>query len=169
MPCLIHASAAMLNNVPDAINRIKRNVVINHPNTYNCHIVRKIINRADEPEVGGLPTLGGLGMISADDEQDVDWDFIDNGYALPAEPFGAPSQMMDRQDANNPSLEEFRFLIEPEDADIELKKNDVIYLIISEVVLIAFEIVTVETLTNIAPFNIRYVCNKRPDLFLDFD
>lgn len=124
------------------------------------------MNRAAPDEIGGLPTLGGLGVISADDEQDVSWEFVGNGYALPADMF-SPSKMMDRQDANNRDGEEFRFLIEPEELGAATpKKNDVVYLMISEAVRIAFEIVAIETTSNIPPFTQRYVCNKRPDLFI---
>lgn len=160
----------MLTKIPNMINRAVRNVVVNHPNSYNCQILRKVINRVDEAEVGGIPTLGGLGVISADDEQDVDWEFVGNGYALPAEQFGGNATMMDRQDANNPSLEEFRFLIEPEEPEAATpQKNDVVYLVIMDVVRVAFEIVAIETTSNIPPFTQRYVCNKRPDLFMVLD
>ncbi|MCK9394218.1 MAG: hypothetical protein M0Q44_01340 [Methylobacter sp.] len=230
----------MLNNVPDAINKLARNVVINHPNSFNCTGVRKRVTRAG-PIVSGLPTLGGLGVMSNDDEEDIDWDLLGNGYALKAESF-SPSMMMDRQDANNGFADEFKFLIEPEvlqgngsgaaftfvvtagvvtsavivsggtgymtgqklvfvgvgtgavaaivatdgvitsvalsaggtgyavaptatvdDYGFTVKKHDVIYLIIGDTRQ-AFEIVGVETTSDIPPYTKRYVCNIRDDL-----
>jgi hypothetical protein len=113
--------------------------------------------------VSGLPTLGGMGVMSSDDEESIEWDLLGNGYALPANPFGA-SPMMDRQDANNGSQDESIFLIEPEDPGLFVpKKHDVIYLVLDDVRL-AHEIVSVETTSNIPPYTQRYVCNRRDDL-----
>jgi len=152
----------MLNNVPEAINKMARNVVINHPNSYNCIAVRKRVTRPGAV-VSGLPTLGGMGVISSDDEESIEWDLLGNGYALKADPFGV-SQMMDRQDANNGSEDEFRFLIEPEEEGLfAIKKHDVIYLVFGDVRL-AFQIVGVETTSDIPPYTQRYVCNRRDDL-----
>lgn len=152
----------MLNNVPTAINRMARNVVVNHPNTYNCVAVRKRVTR-DGPVVSGLPTMGGMGVLSSDDEESIEWDLLGNGYALPASLFGV-SPMMDRQDANNGPQDESIFLIEPEDPGLFVpKKHDVIYLVLDDVRL-AFEIISVETTSNIPPYTQRYVCNRRDDL-----
>jgi hypothetical protein len=233
----------VLNNVPTAVNRLARNVVINHPNSYNCVMVRKRVLRTADSNVGGLPTLGGLGVISSEDEEAVEWDLLGNAYALEAEIF-TPGAMMDRQDANNGGIDEFRYLIEPEllpgngagavlsvtvtagavtgvdvvaggagyingqtltfsgpgtgataeivvtdgaitsvtvtaggtgyssvptasvnDYGFEVKKNDVMYLVLVNVRL-AFEIVSIETTSNIPPHTQRYVCNRRDDLHL---
>lgn len=160
----------MLNNVPTAINSLARNVVINHPNSYNCVMIRKRVTRVGPDSIGGLPTLGGLGVISSEDEESVEWDPLGNAYALEAEIF-TPGAMMDRQDANNGGVDEFRFLIEPEEliampGGFEVKKNDVMYLVMGDSVRLAFEIVGVETTSNIPPYTQRYVCNRRDDLHL---
>lgn len=155
----------MLNNVPNAINKLARNVVINHPNSINCVMVRKRVTRAANASVGGLPTIGGMAVISSDDEESIEWDLLGNGYAMQVAGEFQPSAMMDRQDANNGIEDEFRFLLEPETAgEFEPKKNDVFYLIISDVVRLAFEIIRVETTSNIPPYTQRYVCNRRDDL-----
>ena len=66
-----------------------------------------MVNRL-EPVVGERPTIGGMMVISVDDEVEVDWSLIGTGYALVADQF-QPSMMMDRMDANNGSGDEFRF------------------------------------------------------------
>lgn len=157
----------MLISVPTQVNRLARAVVINHPNSYNAFMVRKFVTRV-APLVGGLPTLGGLAVISSDDEEKVDWLPLGNAYALEAEPY-TPGTMMDRQDANNQVIDEVKFLIEPEvnpgeDSHFDVKKNDVIYLYISDTVRLAYEIVAIETTSNIPPFTQRFICNKRDDL-----
>lgn len=152
----------MLNRVPEAMNRMARNVVMRHPNTYNCNIFRKIIDRA-EPLSGGLPTMGGMGVIASDDEENYHYEFIGNGYVMQATPF-EPSSMMDRQDANNGSGGEIEFLIEPELDTVVLQKTDVIYRLHGNFIKMAFEIVDVQARVNIPPFCRIYVCNCRDDL-----
>jgi len=163
----------MLNNVPQAINRMARNVVINHPNTYNCEVYRKVIRRGGEATVAGNPTLGGLAVLHSADEEDFEYEHAGNGYALQAEAFG-PAPMMDRRDANTGSGDEFRFLIEPEGAPgepewFEPRVTDVVYLLLGDgpnPARLAFEIVALETTSNIPPYTTRYVANRRDDLHL---
>lgn len=159
----------MLTNVPIAMNAMARNVIINHPNTYSCKIIRKSVTRTGAL-MGGLPTLGGVGVLDSDDEEELTWDFIGNGYAMQAESF-QPSLMMDRQDANNGSANESRYLIEPEAAPgtpqwFDIKMHDVLYLLLGDFVKLAFEIVGVETTLNIPPYTTRYIVNRRDDLHL---
>lgn len=165
----------MLINVPAGINAMARNVIMNHPNAFNCHVYRRQMMRQD-PEVGGAPALGGMMVLSADDEQDIEWSMVGMGFALPAEQF-QPASMMDRRDANTGSGDEFRFLIEPEEmignpGGFEIKKNDVFYIILGEgdaAPRLAYEIVDVETVVNVPPYVPRYVTNRRDDLALDDD
>ncbi|ASF48193.1 hypothetical protein CEK71_20195 [Methylovulum psychrotolerans] len=111
--------------------------------------------------------MGGMGVLSFDDEEDVAWAFVGNGYALQVDGF-SPSQMTDRQDANNGFQDEFRFLLEPESEAPEAmpQKHDVVMVLITTVVRLAFEIVAIETTSNIPPYTQRYVCNRRADLNL---
>lgn len=160
----------MLTNVPKGINRMARNIVINHPNSFECQMYRKSVDRTNESLVSGMPTIGGLGVISAEDEENISYDFLGNGYALQAEPF-SPSSMMERQDANNGFANEFRFLIEPEQptgmvGNFTVRKGDVMFIVISDDVKLAYEVVEPETVMNISPFAMRYVTNRRGDLDL---
>ena len=158
----------MLTNVPSGVNRMARNIVINHPNSFECQMYRKSVDRDNESEAMGMPTIGGLGVISAEDEEDISYDHLGSGYALQAEPF-SPSSMFERQDANNGFSNELRFLIEPEqptgvEGNFTPRKGDVMYIVISEDVRLAYEVVDIETVMNIAPFAMRYVVNRRGDL-----
>ena len=160
----------MLTNVPAAINRMSRNVVINHPNAYNCQVFRKTVTRTG-PVVSGLPTLGGMGVLTSEDEEQYTYAWLGNGYALQVESF-QPALMMDRGDANNGANNEFRFLIEPEEAAgspsaFAPKKYDVMYLLLSADPLppkLAFEIIGIEAMLNIPPYTSRYIVNRRDDL-----
>jgi hypothetical protein len=165
----------MLNNVPDGINRMSRNVVINHPNTFNCRVFRKTVTRtgAGESTVDGNPTLGGLGVLNTADEEQYEYEWIGNGYALPAESF-MPASMMDRRDANIGPGDEFRFLIESEEPFgrpewFDVRTHDVVYLLLGtgpSPAMLAFEVVGIETTSNIPPYTTRYVTNRRDDLHL---
>lgn len=161
----------MLKNVPSGINAMARNVIINHPNTYNAEIYRRRIGRTSADEVGGTPTLGGMMVMTVEDEEDIRWELVGSGFALPGEQFQA-SPMMDRRDANNGYADELRFLIEPEEmigdpGGFEVLKRDVIYLLLGvgeNAPKLAYEVVDVESVVNVPPFVPRYVVNRRDDL-----
>lgn len=168
----------MLNNVPRGINALTRNVVMRHPNSFNCIFYRRKVERI-APIAGERQTMGGMMVLSIDDEASISWDMIGIGHALKADQF-QPSLMVDRQDANNGFDNEFRFLIEPEKEAIEggfqPHKNDIFYLLLGDPDLedtpkLAFEIVGVEATVDVPPYVVRYVCNRRDDLtnFLTID
>lgn len=162
----------MLTSVPTAINRMLRNVVLNHPNSFNCQVFRKTVTRA-APVVSGAPTLGGMGVMSSEDEEQIEYAWVGNGYALQAESFQA-SAMMEQGDANNGSGTEFRLLVEPEEptgmpGNFIPQKNDVVYLLLGVEPgspKIAFEIVGIEAVLNIPPFCTRFIANRRDDLHI---
>lgn len=160
----------MLTNVPDAINRMVRNVVLNHANSNLVQVIRKVITRDSDSNLMGLPTIGGLGVLSSDDEENVEFEPLGNAYVLRVGGFNS-SIMMDRQDANNGSEDIFLYLIEPEIlinevGGFEIKKNDVFYYGLQGTAKLAFEIVAIETTSNIPPYTQRYICNRRDDLHL---
>ena len=97
----------MLNNVPEAINRMTRNVVMNHPNTYSVQVFRKTITRTAPDTFAGAPTIGGQRVLDSMDEA-VQYAFLGNGFTMPAEGF-APAPMVKRGDANIYAGDEFRF------------------------------------------------------------
>lgn len=155
--------------IPITINKAARAVVINNPNAFHAGFIRKVFNRP-EPTVMGYPTLGGLGVVSADD--DTDCDFIPLGNAYAYQVGFQPATMMDRMDAQNGVDNEFIFLIEPEfllpdSRGFEIKKNDIfrltIMVVAGAVSYQAFEVTRVETTTNIPPFTRRYVCERRSE------
>jgi len=161
----------MLNNIPKGLNALTRNVVMRHPNTFNCEFYRRDVNRI-EPVVGERPTMGGMMVLGVDDETEITWSMLGTAYALSADVF-QPSVMMDRGDANNGAMDEYRFLIEPEhevqQGGFEPKKGDVFYVVLGDIQddeapRLAYEIIGVETTVNVPPYVPRYVCNRRDDL-----
>lgn len=162
----------MLTNVPLGFNAIARNVIVHHPNAYNIEVYRRLVRRPD-PQAGGLPTLGGMMVLTAEDEDDITWALVGLGYALPAEPFTA-APMMERRDAHNAGADELRFLIEPESPVGEpggflVEVADVLYLLFGvgpAAPRVAYEVTRVETAVSVPPFVLRYVVVRRDDLDL---
>lgn len=164
----------MLNNVPKGINLLTRNVVMNHPNTFNCEMYRKVVTRQAADTWADDPTMGGMGVLDTDDEEQYEYEFIGHGFALPAENF-MPSPLVDKNDANIGYANEFRFLIEPaaknsnEEGFFTVSTHDICYLLLYDgehenPAKLAFEVVGRETTLNIPPFTTRYVCNRRDEL-----
>lgn len=163
----------MLSNIPFGINTIARNVIINHPNTFNCEVYRRKLKRETNPEIGGMPTMGGMMVMTVSDESEITWELVGIAYALPADAF-QPSIAMDRRDINNGFSTEYRFLVEPEEmignpGGFKIEKNDVFYIIMGDgpdAAKIAHEIIDVEATVNVPPYVERYVTNRRDDLDL---
>lgn len=156
----------MLHQVPTAINRLASRIVHRHPNSIGVQMFRKRVTRTPND------TLGGLGVLSGEDEESIVFDFIGAGSALPtAEDAAASAMMNDNQDAPYGAGSEFRFLIEPEaqageSGWFDVAKNDVmvLWLLDDGSLKIPFEVVDVETVNNLPPFSVRYICNRRDDL-----
>lgn len=153
----------MLNNVPAGINRMARNVIINHPNSFNCKIFGRELVRGGGSEV--TPPLGGLGVMSVEDETEFAYEFLDNGFALQVEQF-MPSLMSDRLDANNNGDgQEFAFAIQAEGSETRpIKKGDVILIMMGDEVFVAYEVVNISTSVNIPPYVPIFRMNRRNDL-----
>ena len=163
----------MLNQVSESIATMTRNVMINHPNCFNCRLYKQYVTRKSSGTFGGEPLLGSMGILDTDDEVEYEYRYAGDGYALPAEAFSA-APMMDRNDANIGPSTEFRFLITPaaqsgDEHFFTVSTHDVVYLLLGgedDDPQIAFEVVGRETITNIPPFNVRYICNRRDDLHI---
>lgn len=163
----------MLHEVSRTTNTLSERIIHNHPNSMGCQLFRKRVTRANPDE------LGGLGTLSDEDEEQIEYDFLGPGSALPsAEDAGQPLVLSDNQDVGF-GEEQYRFLIAPEapSGDPEwfsVEKADVMLLWLDTdedddqgepiFIKIPFEVVAVETINNLPPFSVRYVCNRRDDL-----
>ena len=156
----------MLNNVPANINKAARQVTLRHPNSMDCAVFRKRVERTASGSMGGLPTLGGLGVLDSEDESEVDWD--DLGYAklLMTDGGFKPSDLVDRADSADLSYPDVPCLIEPvadpsSDDYFTPKKHDIVYLFFGDDVKIAFEVDHVETDVLIPSRSVKYILQKR--------
>jgi hypothetical protein len=156
----------MLNQVPGAINALSARIVHHHPNSIGCQMFRKRVTREN------AETLGGIGVLSSEDEEQVEYVFLGPGSALPTADDGAePALMNDNIDAPHSANFEFRFLIEPEKPSgdpewFSVEKHDILLLWLMDdgSLKVPFEVIGVETVNNLPPFSVRYVCNRRDDL-----
>lgn len=159
----------MLNNIPRGVLKMARNVIMNHPNSFNFELYRRKNLREDSD---GEISVGGMLVLTPEDEHEVTWDFVGFGFAIPAEMFGSPSMLNEREDHAFNGLEEFRFLLEPEarlgdEGGFDIKKGDVFYVRIGDnedMIKIGHEIIGIESSIHIPPYTERYITNRRADL-----
>lgn len=162
----------MLHQIPVNTQKTMRNVVLKHPNGMEVAVYRKVVKRRDEdPDsfMGGMPTLGGMGVLDSEDEDDFELSSLGDGKLLPCEPFQT-SSVVDRGDGVDPADGVLLYaMIEPLqecgcDGHFELKTHDYVFLVVWEGVYTGYEVVGREANINIPPFVARYVLNKRDDL-----
>lgn len=95
----------MLNNVPKQVNRASRMTVIRHPNAMPCTLWKKQVNRAPDatPETfGGMPTIGGMGVLDSEDEADYSYvELADAKIVFTDRYQGATGNMIDTENGLN--------------------------------------------------------------------
>jgi hypothetical protein len=73
----------MINNVPIKIAQASRMVALKHPNSIDCVLFRKVLlTPPDAEQMGGLPTLGGMGVLRSEDEPEFEYQKIGSGKIL---------------------------------------------------------------------------------------
>lgn len=154
----------MLNNVPLAIRRSVRAVTLNHPNRMTCTVYRKVITRVAPDTLGGLPTLGGLGVLEDDDEADFDYQSLGDGVVVMLQVYQGGFRSDDNSLLDNPNTSQQETLLEPliDDAFIP-KKHDLVSIVIGDAVL-PYEITDITGTVNIPPFTQKYVLQLRDEL-----
>lgn len=162
----------MLYQIPQNTQKTMRAVVLKHPNSMDVAIYRKVVKRKDlDPDsmLGGLPTLGGMGVLDSEDEDDFDMMPIGDARMLPCEAF-QPSSVVDRGDGVDGADGVWAYamiepLAAPDDPEhFELKTHDFVFVVVWEGTYVGYEVVGREANINIPPFVARYVLNKRDDL-----
>lgn len=165
----------MLYNVPESVKRMGDKVVKNHPNSWDVQMFRKVVLRTDTGTMGGLPTMGGIGVLDSQDETEFTYEWLCNGWALRAEQF-QPGNMTDRMDAAIGGAEVFPYMIavdrtpaeeggEPNLA--EVKNKDLVMFVIGEgadAARLCFEVASTDSTMELPPFVPRYSLNRRDDL-----
>lgn len=162
----------MLNRVPAHVNYAVRQVVLRHANSMDCFLLRKEVKRTEsvdgqDQEMAGLPTIGGMGVLDSEDEQDFDYEEIGDGRALICGTY-EPQSLNSRQDSPVQRLQQ-EVQIEPVAEPgtpgwFDVQKRDIVVLLPGMGVGVALEIVDIIGNVNIPPYTQRYICNPRDDL-----
>lgn len=163
----------MLTSVPTAINNASRQVTLRHPNAFDVVIYRKEVNRVeldgqgDPSEMGGAPTLGGMGVLRSEDEADFDYQPLGEGKMLFAAPFGVTDVVKhgDSLVAENQREVLVECKAKPDAPDFWVAETgDLLMVDLGMGVIMAYELVTISGTVNVPPYTRRYMANPRDDL-----
>lgn len=157
----------MINNVPIKIMQAARAVAIKHPNSIDCVVYRKELLRPAEGvdgEMGGMATLGGMGVLKGEDEPDFEYRALGPGKVLITSRFDG-GDMSDRGDAivQDQPMQEAQ-IVSVELPGFEPKKGDLVGLMPGGGVLLGFEIVGITGSVAIYPYVTKYVIAPRDEL-----
>ena len=162
----------MLTSAPAAINRSARLVVLRHPNAFEVVVHRKSVKRVEtiggvESEMGGSPTLGGMGVLRSEDEAEFDYEVLGEGKLLFTN--GAQPVAMNEQgsaqivEAQKTCLIESK--AEPTDAAHWVAaRGDLVALNLGLGVVIAYDVADIIGNVAIPPYTQSFVLNPRDDL-----
>jgi hypothetical protein len=160
----------MLNTVAITVSRANRQRTLRGPNSIDCVLFTKEVRRAsDDASYDGYPTLGGLGVMSDEDEVDYEWiEACDARIAFSqgyVPPLGNTSDDGSRLDYQDGIVEAS---IEPIDEPgtpgyVEPAKRMLVAVLVGGGVIVNFEIVDVTGTINIPPYTRKYLLNPRPD------
>lgn len=163
----------MLIAVPSAINAASRQVTLRHPNAFDCVVSRKRVTRVetdangDPSEMGGDPTLGGMGVLRTEDEAEFEYEELGDAKLL----FASPFAQQDMIEHDNATLVERQreVLIEcvkkpGEEGFFVSDTADLVCIVLGPGVVIAYDIASVASPVALPPYERRYVLNPRDDL-----
>lgn len=154
----------MLNNVSLAVRRSVRAVTLNHPNRMTCTVYRKVVTRTAPDSLGGLPTLGGLGVLNDEDETDFEYQPLGDGCVVMLGIYQGGGRSDDNSLLDNPNTPQQEAFLEPvvDDGFIP-KKHDLVSIVIGDAIL-PYEITDITGTVNIPPFTQKYVLQLRDEL-----
>lgn len=158
----------MLNAVPLALRTAARNTVLRHPNAFDCVVMRRENLRtvgAEAGTMGGEQTLGGMGMMDADDEPQTDYAPVGDGKML-FNGIKPPSTMSNAGDVSESEMEvPVEALIEPlVDGGFTCKDSDLVMIFPGGGVVITFEVTKPLTSVHIPPYVAKFEVQAQGDL-----
>jgi len=147
-------------------------VTLKHPNSMDCTVFRRVLKRTapDGSTMGGLPTLGGLGVLAPEDEPEFEYQPLGGAKILVTSRFDGELDLSDRRDSVPPPATMQEAQIEPlpgpDNAPPTWRpaKYDLVGVEPGGGVLIGFEIVGITSTTGIYPYTTKYVIAARDEL-----
>lgn len=156
----------MLNQVPQGLRIGARGMVLRHPNAMDCRVYRRRVVRtagAEAGDMGGAPTLGGLGVMDTEDEPQVDYDDLGAGKVLFGGQNYAGAEMSDRRDFAEAA--EAEAMVEPiTEGGFSCKDGDLVMVMPGAGVVVTYEVTSVLNTVNIPPFLEKYRLSPQGDL-----
>jgi hypothetical protein len=129
-----------------------------------CTVYRKVVTRVAPTTIGGLPTLGGLGVLEDDDEADFEYQSLGDGCVVMLGTYQGGFRSDDNSLLDNPNTSQQEALLEPlTDDGFTPKKHDLVSIVIGDAVL-PYEITDITGTVNIPPFTQKYVLQLRDEL-----
>ena len=164
----------MLVAVPTSINRSNRLVVLRHPNAFEVVVSRKQVQRAEaDPatgnpnEMGGAPTMGGMGVLRSEDEAEFEYVELGEGRCL----FTGGSMPIAMNEADSaPIAENLReCMIESKfepgtPGHWIVERGDLVALNLGLGVIMAYEVAEITGTVAIPPHTRKVLLNPRDDL-----
>lgn len=160
----------MLNRVPTAIARAGRIVTLRHPNAMDCTVWRKRLLRTPDPagaEMGGIPTIGGIGVLDGEDEAHYEYDPVGDAKIVFSGVWDGMNDGSNWNDADTgliaprPPITAMIELIN--EADGYVQKPDRITVEPGGGLVLAYEVLGESGSVNIPPYTRRYLLVQRSD------
>lgn len=162
----------MLTNVPIQINRVSRQLVLRHPNSMDCTVQRKTVNRTADTDLGGLPTLGGAGVLDSEDEADFSFTALGAARIKFAETFTPDIGNVSDDDtvityAEGMIQAQVECSADPSADDYFVTdKHDLVIAEPGAGIIIPYEVVGVTSKGDIPPYTRLLLLNPREDLLV---
>lgn len=164
----------MLTRVPESVVHQTRMVTLYHPNAMDCTVWRMQVLRTEvDPATGepsediGAPTLGGLGVMRSEDEDNYEYVELGSAKCMFCGQY-QPNDMNERDSAliqANAQEAQVEALAYPGSSDYFVADtNDLVLLHLGLGVIMAFTVAAVTGSLNIPPYNRKLVLNSRDDL-----
>jgi hypothetical protein len=159
----------MLNNVPTQVNRSARLITLRHPNAMDCTIFKKVIKRTADETMGGLPTLGGMGMLDSEDEADYEYEERGDAKIVFVGQYVGDGANWNDADTGPiygqiPVEALIECVLDPEDPDFFVTgKPDLVSVEPGYGMTLLYEVVGENTTTNLPPYTRRYILASRAD------
>jgi hypothetical protein len=157
----------LINQIPVKVMEAARTVALKHPNAMDATIYRLVVKRTNPTgeTMGGAPTLGGLGVLAAEDEDQFEYEEIGDAKILLVSRFDGEIDTTDRLDSTVPGTQMQEAVIAAMSSPaFAIKKYDIVAAMPGGGVVIAWEIMKLPSTVNIYPFTTKYVVAPRDDL-----
>lgn len=154
----------MLSNVSIQAQRGQRQVTLRHPNSMACTVYRKQVLRTSEEEVGGLPDMGGVGVLDSEDEAAYTYPELGDAKVLFMGVYQGDNNLIDSDDGVTYSEGVMECQIEPlTEGAFEIKKHDRFDVFPGNGMIIPYEVVGRTAPSAIPPYVTKYLVQPRQD------